>query len=692
MTSLFKQSLPQPPPQGGSTIRRKASHNTSNSTTSSSSNNNNNHRIRSLFTNGGGRPHSSSSTTSTTSTKRILPQCLVFSCITICCFQCLTLIPILFYQEQTKLLHPPPHVTTTTTTTTTSTSTSTLSKFTPLPPVGKPFVPNKASLSQYKTYSTKDGRNIPIFTMSDLSTIFDESIVTTSLPLLRGIQSEIIFPSSVVPDALIGAQRAQITCPTLNVNSLAYWNDPIGIRDVQYQSPFRVYPSTSRDHHHQHDDEMYISFAPDPGGWNNIRMSMEIIFVIAAATQRTLILPPKEPLYLLHHDNQQKHRGFADFFPIHTPQFQKIVKTITFEEFLIKEGKVGPLSITTLVQQQQSGKINSTIPIPTYEQILNAADHCDKRKASTTNCVYVYNYLQLIGYTPDLSASQTCMIFDEMVYQDPNAELPAEVQEYIQSVCGEKRQQVYFNAQETQHHRVLHFQADKQEYRLLTHFYNMIHFTNPVHDHYYKRFVRDFLHYHDSIYCAAGKIVKAVQLESALLNPSNVPDRHGAGGYSALHVRRGDLQYKKVKISAAEWYNNTKEIWKPNEILYIATDEKDKSFFNDLAKHHTLRFLDDYWDMAGLSDLDPNYMGMIDTIVASRGRAFAGTWFSTFSGYINRLRGYHGMSMQDSWYSFLDRKTAVHEWHIVDDFVYAYEFPDGWIGIDADTFPTRDKF
>ena len=166
----------------------------------------------------------------------------------------------------------------------------------------------------------------------------------------------------------------------------------------------------------------------------------------------------------------------------------------------------------------------------------------------------------------------------------------------------------------------------------------------------------------------------------------------GGGSYSALHVRRGDLQYKKVKIPAAEWYENTKEVWKPKELLYIATDERDKSFFDDLAKHHDLRFLDDYWDLAQLGDLDPNYMGMIDTIVASQGRAFAGTWFSTFSGYINRLRGYAGKTMQDSWYSFLSRKTAMHEWKIVDDMAYAFEWPDGWAGIDRDEFPSRDVF
>lgn len=140
------------------------------------------------------------------------------------------------------------------------------------------------------------------------------------------------------------------------------------------------------------------------------------------------------------------------------------------------------------------------------------------------------------------------------------------------------------------------------------------------------------------------------------------------------HIRRGDLQYKRVKIPAIEWYQNTKEVWQEKEILYIATDERNKTFFDDLAIHYELRFLDDYWDLAGLGNLDPNYMGMIDTIVASRGRAFAGTFFSTFTGYINRLRGYHGMSMKDSWYSFLPKKDHMHEWAVVDHMAYAFEW------------------
>jgi hypothetical protein len=45
-----------------------------------------------------------------------------------------------------------------------------------------------------------------------------------------------------------------------------------------------------------------------------------------------------------------------------------------------------------------------------------------------------------------------------------------------------------------------------------------------------------------------------------------------------------------------------------NEIIYIATDERNKTFFNAIAEHHQLLFLDDFKDLANLDDLDPNYM------------------------------------------------------------------------------------
>ncbi len=53
--------------------------------------------------------------------------------------------------------------------------------------------------------------------------------------LSRGVAGR---PASKTP-ALTGASRAHIECD-VNVDSLAYWNDPQGTRDQEFVSPFRV--------------------------------------------------------------------------------------------------------------------------------------------------------------------------------------------------------------------------------------------------------------------------------------------------------------------------------------------------------------------------------------------------------------------------------------------------------------------
>jgi hypothetical protein len=108
-------------------------------------------------------------------------------------------------------------------------------------------------------------------------------------------------------------------------------------------------------------------------------------------------------------------------------------------------------------------------------------------------------------------------------------------------------------------------------------------------------------------------------------------------------------------------------------------------FFDNFAAKHELRFLDDYVDMANLSSLATEHLGMIDVIVASRGRAFAGTFYSTFSGYITRLRGYYGMSKYSTFYSWNPKKYEMQN----GDFFapsneFNREYAIGWIAIDGD--------
>ena len=198
--------------------------------------------------------------------------------------------------------------------------------------------------------------------------------------------------------------------------------------------------------------------------------------------------------------------------------------------------------------------------------------------------------------------------------------LPEDEQEKISKFC--KGRKPTFFGSELDTAPLIHFQGGEKTHRLLNHFYSYLYFVDEKIDHYYKRFVRDFMHYGDNIFCTAGKIVSVLEEEAAKAGTS----------FSAMHVRRGDFQYKKVKITAEDWYENTKDLFTdPKEIIYIATDEKDHTFFEPLAKHYNLRFLDDFKQVAKLGDVDPNLFGMIDTVIASRGRLFVGTWYSTFT-------------------------------------------------------------
>lgn len=144
-----------------------------------------------------------------------------------------------------------------------------------------------------------------------------------------------------------------------------------------------------------------------------------------------------------------------------------------------------------------------------------------------------------------------------------------------------------------------------------------------------KRFVRDHIRYIDEIVCAAARIVSAVREKAKALSPQNA-----LGTYNSFHVRRGDFQYKRVKIGVDELYERSKDKLEEGSFLYIATDERNKSFFDPLKEHYNLGYLDDYMHL--IKGINPNYYGMLDQLVAFKGEVFFGTWFSTLTGYINR--------------------------------------------------------
>jgi hypothetical protein len=231
--------------------------------------------------------------------------------------------------------------------------------------------------------------------------------------------------------------------------------------------------------------------------------------------------------------------------------------------------------------------------------------------------------------------------------------------------------------------KAIFFPGDyREDYRLLTHFYAYLHFADEHVEHLYMRIVRDRLHYHDDIFCAAGRAIKLILEDAAKLaseamasevdtrgDPERAADTvvmekgrdkvqtlemanelTGGGNtnfgavYHAAHIRRGDFQYDQALIGADEIYKNIHLLFNRSvsTLLYISTDEGNKTFFEPFHKHFTVRFLADFMEPAkiGASHLNQNHIGMVEQTICANAHTFVGTPWSTFTGYITRMRGW----------------------------------------------------
>jgi len=136
-------------------------------------------------------------------------------------------------------------------------------------------------------------------------------------------------------------RRGTLTCNGKQVDSeVIYWKIVPG--DSTYESPITP-------HHGEHHDR-YITFEYDGGGWNNVRMSLESLIVVAHAMGRTLVVPPQQHLYLLgkpHKDKDDKEEhdemGFADFFDVALLESHRGFHVLHMEDFLRREGVTGGL-------------------------------------------------------------------------------------------------------------------------------------------------------------------------------------------------------------------------------------------------------------------------------------------------------------------------------------------------------------
>ena len=342
----------------------------------------------------------------------------------------------------------------------------------------------------------------------------------------------------------------------------------------------------------------FVAFQPDLGGWNNIRMALEVVILFALVTQRVLVLPPDSVLYLL-----SKNKKWGD-------NFSNMDDYFNFDH-LRDQGKGGG-GIRTMSMPEFLDLIRQD---PSYWlEHYNSSTTLPSRDATKQP---LWAFLENTCYWRQWQPGKTFLTFGPYI---PGWN---ETSRYRRHSMNYKRIAVPYET--TFADKPVVYFAGHDRNRMLTLFYGYLYMAKDSLDLKVKRFVRDRMRYHDAIFCLGSKIVS--------LLPSN---------YVAFHIRRGDFQHKHTQLAAEQILKNVLGLV-PKGIndAYISTDEKDKTFFAPFFRRFgNVYFLSNFTKEVGLGSIDQNYLGMIEQVVCASAHTFFGTPLSTFTGYISRIRGY----------------------------------------------------
>eukprot|EP01032_Pedospumella_encystans_P026070 gene26070-29448_t len=281
--------------------------------------------------------------------------------------------------------------------------------------------------------------------------------VHTYLPTLEPTHTPIVLkvkqPKAEIDHPVATASTTKpfhhLDCP--NGDLMTFWQRTTDA-DAKYVSPFL----------HHGPPVKYVTFEPDVGGWNNIRMQMELVLVFAYATGRTLVLPPDQPMYLLNKGKgHQKAHSFADFFPF--DYINQRMSVITMEEFMRREGQTGLLRNTT------TGVIEYP---PNNQTVFDGTERLER--------LAMWDYLRSVGSCPPWKALNEFVVIPvapgvNVSHYPPNK---AKVYKDKRELFAAKRYAQYYD-EHWQQQKLIHFISKPGlGYRLLEHFYTFIHFED----------------------------------------------------------------------------------------------------------------------------------------------------------------------------------------------------------------------
>jgi len=334
--------------------------------------------------------------------------------------------------------------------------------------------------------------------------------------------------------------------------------------------------------------DKFISFEPWNGGFNNIRMSIEFAAALAMATNRTLVLPDKYDMYKLPGINH-----WEDFFDM--DHLARGVPIIHQAEFQKKFGLPDP---------------NGRTSFPKAPVTWNKNVYTQRGWQGIWEKSISYGFGESVG--------------------DPHAQMHSYT--YCVPTCP-KAGQPFHNELQAFNKNPVVIETESWEQSSIVHFsqlglgqwYTSIFMYPTTESLKLMLRMRNHFHFNERIMEPAEKLLRKIHQET----PS----------FSCMHVRRGDFQFKETWTEVDAIMANTKDLFRPNEHLWVMTEEKDpETFFAPLKTTYQTHFLKDY--LSEIPDVDGALVPMIESLVCARARIFSGTFLSSMSGYITRLRGY----------------------------------------------------
>ena len=259
-------------------------------------------------------------------------------------------------------------------------------------------------------------------------------------------------------------------------DQMVFWSDIEA--DSEYKSPF-------------YDEEKYISFEPDHGGFNNIRMAMETVLVLAHAMGRTLVLPPKKGMYLLGKGKSHENLfSFNDFFHLDAIAIEhQGLNIITMETFLERKGITGQLKSITSGQviKPPNGITdwNGKSPSKLWQYLETVGEFPQGWRPDT--CVAVIpsssdpkNVQELENMMKDILNEGPLPNPDKGDFDGNPTPVDAPTKDRLKEMLATRKDLCIYD-NELQNVELIHFKIDhKEKARMLTHFYAFVFFQDWV--------------------------------------------------------------------------------------------------------------------------------------------------------------------------------------------------------------------